>query len=145
MTLLRANPFLHNLWNRHAHKNPTVRCCTRPPSTFLWWSNHLDHVVRSADAVISCAMCSSISWNIAVPRTTRHRELFSGGTATLIYRCCRLFRHMLTPILGNWSCHCKTTRRTILADISSFVMRSEIHWESRVADNKTAACKGHTS
>ena len=34
-----------------------------------------DLFADTADAVISFAMCSSISWNMAVPQTTRHRVL----------------------------------------------------------------------
>ena len=33
------------------------------------------------------------------------------------------------------SCHCKTTRRTHFAEMSSFMMCSETPWEGRVADN----------
>ena len=33
---------------------------------FLWRCNHLDPIVARADAVISFAMCSSISWNPAI-------------------------------------------------------------------------------
>ena len=43
---------------------------------FLKWSNHLDLIVGRADAVISLVMCLSISWNMVVPQTTRHRVLF---------------------------------------------------------------------